>query len=253
MVDATRQSRKTNRCQLCAADISCRGWQSKFCEPCGKYRRCHYRTPLDKLPPRRQHYGCAGCGNKFKQPQWQEFCSRECQGRNAASKRFQQTLTKQCLGCGQSFTTTNPKRSDCTKACLQWRLAHPGVLRVLDRECDYCRTPFTAAHARQKYCRLECCRQTHRQRRQHRKNQRFIEDVSTEVVAQRDKWRCQLCDQKVNPALQWPHPLSKSLDHIIPISCGGEHSYANTQLAHLVCNIRKRDKTQRATQLALIG
>ncbi len=55
-------------------------------------------------------------------------------------------------------------------------------------------------------------------------------------IFERDKWECQLCHKKVNKALRYPEPLSASLDHIIPLSRGGSHTRANTQLAHLICN-----------------
>ena len=35
--------------------------------------------------------------------------------------------------------------------------------------------------------------------------------------------------------------MAASLDHIIPLSQGGTHTYNNVQLAHFLCNISKRD------------
>ena len=58
-------------------------------------------------------------------------------------------------------------------------------------------------------------------------------------IFERDEWICGICEERVDNALVFPHPMSKSLDHIEPISRGGDHSRANTQLAHLGCNIRK--------------
>lgn len=58
-------------------------------------------------------------------------------------------------------------------------------------------------------------------------------------IFERDEWICGICEAPVDTALVFPHPMSKSLDHIEPIALGGEHSRANTQLAHLGCNIRK--------------
>lgn len=51
--------------------------------------------------------------------------------------------------------------------------------------------------------------------------------------------RCGLCRQPVDPDLQYPEPMSKSIDHIVPLARGGTHEQANVQLAHLVCNNRK--------------
>jgi 5-methylcytosine-specific restriction endonuclease McrA len=44
-----------------------------------------------------------------------------------------------------------------------------------------------------------------------------------------------------------------SLDHVIPLSLGGDHSMANTQAAHLDCNTRKQAGSLGPEQLRLIG
>lgn len=65
------------------------------------------------------------------------------------------------------------------------------------------------------------------------------EVVARDAVAKRDGYRCGICSRKVDMARQWPHPLSPSLDHIVPLSAGGGHEMANVQLAHLRCNVSK--------------
>jgi len=42
--------------------------------------------------------------------------------------------------------------------------------------------------------------------------------------------------------LSHPHPLSASIDHIIPLSRGGTHVEGNVNGVHLRCNIQKSDK-----------
>lgn len=76
--------------------------------------------------------------------------------------------------------------------------------------------------------------------------------VHKEEIAERDRWRCQLCGDRVSRRLVWPHPRSASLDHIVPLIDGGVHDPANVQLAHLECNVRKGDRGG-GEQLALIG
>lgn len=58
-------------------------------------------------------------------------------------------------------------------------------------------------------------------------------------VHERDGWVCGLCREPVDRSLSWPEPLSASLDHILPLSKGGEHTLDNVQCAHLVCNLQK--------------
>lgn len=46
----------------------------------------------------------------------------------------------------------------------------------------------------------------------------------------------------MDKALPWPHPYSPSVDHKTPLAHrGAPVSRANAQLAHLRCNIAKRD------------
>lgn len=63
--------------------------------------------------------------------------------------------------------------------------------------------------------------------------------VERRRVYERDGWQCQLCQKPIDRTLKAPHRLSASLDHIIPISKGGPHTYANVQAAHLACNTVK--------------
>ena len=54
---------------------------------------------------------------------------------------------------------------------------------------------------------------------------------------------CGICGKPVNKLLKFPHPLSKTVDHIIPVSKGGHPSdLSNLQLAHRCCNRQKSDK-----------
>lgn len=54
---------------------------------------------------------------------------------------------------------------------------------------------------------------------------------------------CAICGQRVNKKLKYPHPMSATVDHIIPVSKGGHPSdIENLQLAHFSCNRKKSDK-----------
>ena len=54
---------------------------------------------------------------------------------------------------------------------------------------------------------------------------------------------CGICGKPVDKSLKFPHPLSPSIDHIIPVDKGGHPSdISNLQLAHLCCNRKKSDK-----------
>lgn len=50
---------------------------------------------------------------------------------------------------------------------------------------------------------------------------------------------CGICGETMDRTLRRPDPMSKSIDHIIPLAKGGTHEQDNLQWAHLVCNMRK--------------
>ena len=89
-------------------------------------------------------------------------------------------------------------------------------------------------------------------RRRAAKRDPAAELVHTDVVGDRDGWRCGICRRRVDRALPYPAPRSKSLDHVVPLSEGGRHTYANCRLAHLECNLTRGNKGG-GEQLALIG
>lgn len=54
---------------------------------------------------------------------------------------------------------------------------------------------------------------------------------------------CGICGKPVDKSLKYPHPLSATIDHIIPIDRDGHPSAMdNLQLAHFICNRYKSDK-----------
>lgn len=73
-------------------------------------------------------------------------------------------------------------------------------------------------------------------KRRAREREVFVEAVDHRVVFDRDKGICGICKLDVDHASPW------EVDHIVPISKGGLHSYANVQLAHRSCNRRKHIK-----------
>jgi len=70
-------------------------------------------------------------------------------------------------------------------------------------------------------------------------------------IYERDGWICGICGLKIDKRLKSPNLLSKSIDHIIPVSKGGADAPINLQSAHLICNIGKNNKS--GGQLRLIG
>ena len=72
-----------------------------------------------------------------------------------------------------------------------------------------------------------------RHRTQFEKNKRTI--LRTQEI-------CGICGKPVDKTLRYPHPMSPTVDHIIPVVKGGHPSdLDNLQLAHWCCNRQKSD------------
>jgi 5-methylcytosine-specific restriction endonuclease McrA len=61
-------------------------------------------------------------------------------------------------------------------------------------------------------------------------------------VAERDDYTCCLCwDEPVDMMLRVPNFWAPTVDHVIPLACGGTDTWDNIQLAHFICNSYKGD------------
>lgn len=73
-------------------------------------------------------------------------------------------------------------------------------------------------------------------------NRAAFEKARLVILATQDI--CGICGKPVEKdKYKYPHPLSPTVDHIIPVSKGGHPSdLSNLQLAHRCCNRQKSDK-----------
>ena len=74
----------------------------------------------------------------------------------------------------------------------------------------------------------------------------FDETINLEKVVKKNKGICQICGKPIdwndieNGHIKRNYP---TVDHIIPFSKGGTHTWDNVQLAHMSCNAGKCDRT----------
>jgi hypothetical protein len=82
--------------------------------------------------------------------------------------------------------------------------------------------------------------------------------VPVKAVYNRDDWRCQLCGCKCKRRATWSkidgriHPMSPTIDHIVPMSLGGHHEPGNLQTACFQCNTRKGATSRGQLRMAFI-
>lgn len=111
------------------------------------------------------------------------------------------------------------------------------VVLVLDRKADVVHDTGAVLHS----ARLEVVvPSVIRLRAFVRVPYRWRAPLNRRSVFARDEYRCQYCG---DPA--------ESIDHVIPRSKGGEHSWENVVAACRPCNVRKRDRLLHETSMVL--
>jgi len=217
--NAARLGRRAKYCSdKCSKIAGCRGL---VCKHCGKTFNGTYllqkhcssacRRVSRGLPASRR---CRTCGDEVKgRPLVATICTRCSKSKNylgPAPKRIT------CRYCGKVFISTGARAQDCSRACRhQWRKLHNmKAIRANRRQSNH--------------------------RRRVRQHFGVYEVFDSYEIFERDGWECQMCG--IETLREWDasdaalRAKSPTLDHIIPLSKGGNHTRENTQLLCWHCN-----------------
>lgn len=190
---------------------------------------------------------------------------------------------KKC-GCKQeiswvNFRSNNRKNNPTCLNCLEINKEKLKRLKLLDREeakrlkrveiskrgiqasfnfCE-CGEAISIHSKRCKECNKRIYNATHEHKRRMLTKQQLVDkDISLKKLSERDGNVCWTCGQKVN----WEDKKEvkgivicgedyPSIDHIIPLSKGGEHSWQNIKLCHRRCNTKNYHDWQKDAPLGV--
>jgi 5-methylcytosine-specific restriction endonuclease McrA len=170
-----------------------------------------------------------------------------CGGEREVGRR----LCRSCAASAQIAAVENARIAARIRATL--------TKVVSERSCRECKARFAPEYGnkRKVFCSESCLKRAGRRVARKKERARLrtcqVETVDPTRVFDRDGWRCQCC-RKSSPRERRGtyHPRAPELDHIIPLSKGGEHSYRNTQLLCRACNGAKAD-SDHGQQMRLFG
>jgi hypothetical protein len=199
---------------------------------------------------------CKACGKEMR-GKTEGYCSEECKARDKGKSRT-------CPICGKEFVTTGADlycSDECRKKLARDKY-HQSFISVretnpiIKKTCKYCGKEFETHYYAGRRVRCDECKSKDRSpkekagkreynRRREAKKKGCIRIPYTDsYVYERDAWRCHLCGKKIRKDAKMPHPLSPTIDHIIPLSKGGADAPFNVRAAHLICNASKSDTTR---------
>lgn len=212
---------------------------------------------------------CAQCGVDFAQPSGapeKMYCTRRCnvaawRARNPdrnqehrAKERAKADCVRKCLECGGAVD----RRKRLCRSCLvgrkraQQRLWYSRAASLAPvRKCMDCDALLPPAKWQRRCEPCKMARLRHltphqnavKRLHRYRKRAATVEPVDPIKVFDRDGWRCHMCRRPTPRHLRGTYePRAPELEHIVPLSKGGEHSYRNTACSCRECNLKKGDK-----------
>lgn len=194
---------------------------------------------------------CEQCGGRFLQCGGNagRFCSREC-SIAAQSGSGIQPHVRAIMNELARWARPNRVLGYASRiALLRKRIERKGWA------CVTCGSAVeqSPVSGRKRYCSKKCrpidleLKAKHKRiakaKRRARKRGADCETVDPFKVFERDGWLCHLCGCKTDRTRRgsW-HAKAPELDHIVPLSQGGPHNYANTACSCRKCNHAKGDR-----------
>jgi 5-methylcytosine-specific restriction endonuclease McrA len=121
-------------------------------------------------------------------------------------------------------------------------------------KCNECSKDFFSVK-KKRYCSDSCLNKRSnrvkeiKRRTKLKENGKIDYTITIDKLIKRDKRVCKICGDKVNKkdfittdeGYFIAGDYYPSIDHILPVSKGGTHTWDNVQLAHRICNTDKRD------------
>lgn len=233
------------------------------------------RQPTPKIRSIEERtFTCMNCGkvyvNKRQVGEGDKFCTRECSDQYRIKERDRKALERIaskyrfCNICGKEYLQYR-KALFCSQDCRKEHCRRLSQKRadskstIITSVCKECGKEFSyKAYKRTTeivYCSDKCLKKACRRNAKH--NRRIVikqakkEPISMNYLMKKYRSRCQMCDCKVHRSngKDWS-PNIATIDHIIPVSKGGTHTYDNVQLLCAMCNTRKSNNMD-GVQLSL--
>ena len=210
-------------------------------------------SPRDKLKPNGNSKiakSCKRCDKEFfvwpsQVRRGRKYCSRSC---------MKEVTDRECEQCGLMFTIAKKsKRRICGKKCPALRVAYNCIVCSISASRPRC-------FGQGKFCSNKCyhlwlqdndikttpnigMRRSIKKRVSRRKQRIRAGDlINDHDVFEFYEWTCIVCETEIDPDLPWPNKMSATLDHILPLSKGGTHTWDNVAPSHLLCNTKKDSK-----------
>lgn len=189
---------------------------------------------------------CGKCGDVFERNAQKLRKNKELGCSNCVVMKDKDIKEKRLMASEQ-------READGEQLKIDKRITHiKSITKV--KKCKQCGNEYISTKRAEGYCSVRCSKRynnnAHEISRRHRLrgNGKVDYTVTLDKLIKKDKGMCRICREKIDTndftmidgtfIARGKYP---SIDHINPVSKGGTHTWGNIQLAHVYCNIIKRD------------
>lgn len=258
MPDAMGRTFGFATCPECLCEFERTGGSQVRCHGCVKRRRlrcewCDREWLAGRLSVRVR---------KTTGRQWPRCCSQRCRFYLESAEReptcpwppLPQASPWPGNLCGWCGHPCSPHSIFCSRRCNKNAHGRSHVTEIEYGDCRECGGLFVTRLGKGKlYCSEKCAARTVRRDRKHRERAAGVGrsgSITLREVAVRDGWKCHLCGKAVPDRESRSRPTDPTIDHLIPLSAGGEHVPENVALAHFECNWRRSNTGPAQLRLA---
>lgn len=239
------------------------------------YEPTAYRKRLEGESTRIHYHECQAtrCSVVWisRQEQARRYCTEACKASERWLKKNPAT-EKTCVWCFRTFivgggTRARSHKRHCSEVCRQAQKAHTDI----HHHPVLCHLPFCIDCHRPtalppQYRRCNVCTVANRNKprpasnakksaaRRRRDAMRHGDLFTVHDLIERDGPMCAYpgCGQDVDMTEHHLNARYGTIDHIVPVSAGGEHTMANCVVMHRGCNAKKGIKVVEPVQLRIV-
>lgn len=174
-------------------------------------------------------------------------------------------LTKECIRCDKVFIANSEIRVHCDECIKRIKEEEHNRRKLWEDKiikCEECGQAFQMKGIKNKYCSKKCLNKDMdkisklRKNKRVKRNGRIDYNITLNKLIKKDDKVCRICGELIN---EKDYIINKegnfevgqgypSIDHIIPVSKGGTHTWDNIQLAHHQCNSIKSDTVYKSIE-----
>ena len=240
----------TKTCKWCGKIFKPSNHATHIQRFCSDYCRQH-NFWKDKERPKqpKKKAKCKYCNTLYDKANSSIYCSDICRkkqyekDKNRGRKiRFYKVVCEYC----KTKELSKVKKRYCSDRCADkhYEIKRRNRKRKL-KKCKICNSWHSK---RGVYCSVKCGKKAHKHRSSERmilarKNGQFDADIDIYKLIERDGGRCYLCGDDVLFSYHYNDPKYPTIEHVIPITKGGTHSWDNVMVACRDCNTRKKTKS----------